>query len=72
LQTTSYPKDKLKQRLRDITHERGRINQALTDTSQELGLGAAILRDSIELVRDPHQLYSNASGNIRGQLNQTF
>lgn len=66
------PTDKLKQRLRDITLERSRINQSLTDTSQELALGTAILRDSIELVRHPRQLYSSAPPDVRSQLNQTF
>jgi site-specific DNA recombinase len=68
----SLPTSRLKQRLRDLALERERIQQSLQDTSSELAAGAAVLRDAIQLVRDPHQLYCNASDEARRPLNAAF
>lgn len=42
------------------------------NTQNELDIGAANLRASIELARDPRQLYQLAPESVRRQLNHTF
>jgi len=68
----SLPTSRLKQRLRDLALERERIHQSLANTSSELAAGAAVLRDAIQLVRDPYRLYCNASEEGRRALNAAF
>jgi site-specific DNA recombinase len=68
----SLPTGRLKARLRDLALERERIQQSLVSTSSELAAGAAVLRDAIQLVRDPYRLYCNASDEGRRALNAAF
>jgi site-specific DNA recombinase len=68
----SLPTSRLKQRLRDLALERERIHGSLANTSSELAAGAAVLRDAIQLVRDPYRLYCNATDEGRRALNAAF
>jgi hypothetical protein len=68
----SLPTSRLKQRLRDLALERDRIQHTLEDTTAELTAGAAVLRDAIQLARDPYQLYHQASDEARRVLNAAF
>ena len=68
----TLPRAKVKERLRGIQLERARIREAMTDTSQQLALGAQVLRAALDLVSDPERLYLNAPDEVRQRLNQTF
>ncbi len=68
----SLPQAKIRARLHAIQAERARIEAKLTNTSEQLTVGAAILSDALELAEDPHGLYRDALPNIRRHLNQTF
>jgi site-specific DNA recombinase len=68
----SLPRAKVKERLRAIQLERARIRESMQDTSQQLALGAQVLRAALDLVSDPERLYLSAPDDSRQRLNQTF
>ena len=63
---------KIQQRSNAIHLERARIQTQLSDTSEQLALGAQRLREALDLVADPARLYRRALDDTRRQLNQTF
>jgi DNA invertase Pin-like site-specific DNA recombinase len=63
---------KIQQRSNAIHLERARIQTQLSDTSEQLALGAQRLREALGLVADPTRLYRRAPDDTRRQLNQTF
>src|SRR5581483_2592595 len=63
---------KIRAKLREIQKERDRALAGLTNTSEELAVGAAVLRDALHLVEDPQRLYRNVADEVRRHLNQTF
>lgn len=68
----ALPQAKIRAKLREVQKERTRAQAGLTNTSEELSVGAAVLRDALHLVEDPQRLYRNVADDIRRHLNQTF
>ncbi|MEV6102311.1 hypothetical protein [Nocardia sp. NPDC051981] len=59
-------------KLIDIKTQRKRLEAGLTNTSEELTIGAGLLRHALDLVADPYVLYRDASTDVRRLLNETF
>ncbi|MFF0636893.1 hypothetical protein ACFYTS_30860 [Nocardia sp. NPDC004151] len=59
-------------KLIDIKTQRKRLEAGLTNTSEELTIGAGVLRHALDLVADPYVLYRDASTDVRRLLNETF
>jgi site-specific DNA recombinase len=68
----ALPQAKIRAKLYDIQKERERARTGLTNTSEELAVGAAVLRDALHLVEDPQRLYHYVANDVRRHLNQTF
>ncbi|MFE3228567.1 recombinase family protein [Nocardia sp. NPDC059228] len=68
----SMPQAKVRMKLIDIKTQRKRLEAGLTNTSEELTIGAGVLRHALDLVADPYVLYRDASTDIRRLLNETF
>ncbi len=66
------PRDKIRQKLNELKQERARIEAGLTNTNEQLSIGAQVLRDALHLVEDPQRLYSDAPNNVRRHLNSAF
>jgi len=58
--------------LHRIDTERKRIREGLEGTSEQLAVGAAVLRASLDLLRDPQEWYRHAPDLVRRALDQTF
>lgn len=65
-------RNKIHERTNALQQERIQIQATLGNTQNELDIGAANLRATIELARDPRQLYQLAPESVRRQLNHTF
>jgi site-specific DNA recombinase len=68
----ALPQAKIRAKLHEIQRERERARTGLTNTSEELAVGTAVLRDALHLVNDPQKLYRNVADDVRRHLNQTF
>ncbi len=68
----ALPQGKIRSRLHNIETERKRIREGLEGTSEQLAVGAAVLRSSLDLLRDPQELYRHAPDLVRRALDQTF
>ncbi|WP_433659364.1 recombinase family protein [Nocardia sp. CA-128927] len=66
------PQTKIKTRLRRIQAEREHTTAGLQTSSTELAAGANYLRNALELLTNPHTLYSTAPDTIRRLINQTL
>lgn len=68
----TLPQAKIRAKLHEIQKERDRARASLTNTSEELAVGARVLRDALHLVKNPQRLYRNVADDVRRHLNQTF
>ena len=68
----SLPQAKIRLKLHELQRDRERVRAGLTNTSEQLAVGAAVLRDALHLVEDPCRLYHDVPDNVRRHLNQTF
>lgn len=68
----ALPQSKIKERLRRIQNNRASIERRLNATGAELTVGVEVLMTSLDLLRDPRQLYEDGSDAVRRHLNQTF
>ncbi|WP_433603564.1 recombinase family protein [Nocardia sp. CA-135953] len=68
----SLPQGKIRAKLHQIHVDRTKAQAGLANTAEELEVGAVVLHDALELVRDPAEAYAHASTTDRRQLNQTF
>jgi hypothetical protein len=68
----SMPTAKIRAKLHELKLDRARLEAGLTNTSEELSLGAGVLRDMLDLLVDTQQLYTDANNGVRRHLNQTF
>ncbi|MGW5106256.1 hypothetical protein [Nocardia sp. NPDC004123] len=68
----SMPQAKVRMKLIDIKTQRKRLEAGLTNTSEELTIGAGVLRHALDLVADPYVLYRDAGTDVRRLLNETF
>jgi site-specific DNA recombinase len=68
----TLPQDKIKQRLAKLKQERVALQASLDGTSKYLGLGVSVLAAGLEMVRDPQELYRNATDAARAQLDRAF
>jgi site-specific DNA recombinase len=68
----ALPQAKIRAKLLEIQKERERARAGLTNTSEELAVGAGVLRDALHLVENPQQLYRDVADDVRRHLNQTF
>lgn len=68
----SLPQAKIRAKLHEIQRERDRTHAGLTNTAEELAVGATVLRDALHLVEEPQRLYRDVADDVRRHLNQTF
>lgn len=68
----TLPAAKIRAKLNEIKIDRARIEAGLTTTTEQLSLGAGVLRDALHLVADTHQLYLSGNSQVRRNLNDTF
>ena len=68
----TLPAAKVRARLLKIETDRKAAEQGLAETADQLATGAAILRQYLELLEDPQELYRCASDEARRLLNQAF
>ncbi len=68
----SLPQAKIRSKLHELHKDRQRIQAGLANTSEQLSVGAAVLRDALHLVENPQRLYANTDNKVRRSLNQTF
>ena len=68
----SLPKEKLRARLRKVQTDRDRLQSELTATTEQLALGAEVLKTYLELLADPQELYRRASDASRRVFNTAF
>ncbi len=68
----ALPQAKIRAKLRELQKDRERAQAGLTNTSEQLDIGASVLRDALHLVEDPFNLYRSVADNVRRHLNQTF
>jgi site-specific DNA recombinase len=68
----ALPRDKIRARLRKIQIERQSAQQGLSETTEQLALGAQILASYLDLLADPQALYTRAPDESRRTLNQAF
>lgn len=68
----TLPQARIRTKLHDIQLDRQRIEAGLTNTGEQLAVGAAVLRDALHLVNDPQTLYRNVDDKVRRHLNETF
>jgi site-specific DNA recombinase len=68
----TLPAAKIRAKLNEIKIDRARVEAGLTTTSDQLSLGAGVLRDALHLVADTHQLYLSGNSQVRRNLNDTF
>lgn len=66
------PQSKIRERLHKVEVERKRAREGLSGTSQQLAIGAAVLRVGLDLLRNPQDLYRHAPDSARRALDQTF
>ncbi len=68
----TLPGDKIRAKLRDLRLQKDRIKLGLADTSEQLAVGASVLRNSLHLLADPQRVYAEGGNTVRRLLNQTF
>ena len=68
----SMPQTRIRSRLNKLTLDRCSIEEKLGRTSDELEAGAKLLRTSIELCRNPQELYISAPDEARRLINETY
>ncbi len=68
----TLPQSKIRAKLHELHKERERVTLGLTNTSEQLSVGAGVLRDALRLTDDPQRLYRNSAHHARRLLNQTF
>lgn len=68
----TLPTAKIRAKLNEIKIDRARVEAGLATTSEELSLGAGVLRDALYLVANPHSLYRDGNSQVRRNLNDTF
>ncbi|MET9216236.1 MULTISPECIES: hypothetical protein [unclassified Nocardia] len=68
----TLPQAKIRARLHELRIERERAEASLGSVSDQLAVGAAVLKDALHLLEDPQTLYRLAPDNVRRHLNQAF
>lgn len=68
----TMPQAQIKTKIQNLKLDRSRIEGGLVNTSEELAVGAGVLRNALHLLADPHRRYRDVSDTVRRHLNQTF
>ncbi|MFI6169043.1 recombinase family protein [Nocardia sp. NPDC051052] len=68
----TMPQAKIRARLLQIQSKRAQLEAGLANSSEQLAVGAGVLRDALHLVADPYALYRDSIDAVRRHLNQTF
>ncbi len=68
----SMPQAKVRMKLIELKSQRKRLEAGLTNTTEELTIGATVLRHALDLVADPYSLYRDSNAEVRRHLNETF
>lgn len=68
----TLPQAKVRAKLHEVQRDRERLQAGLTNTGEQLAVGATVLRDALYLVEDPQTLYRDANDKARRHLNETF
>ena len=66
------PRDKIRSKLHELKVERVRVEAGLATSDEHLQIGAAVLHESLDLVRSPKSMYDNGADSVRRLLNDTF
>jgi site-specific DNA recombinase len=68
----TMPQDKIKQKLRDIGHDRQRLTRRLDETTENLSQAARLVELCLTLLEDPEELYPRCDDDQRRLLNQAL
>ncbi len=68
----AMPKEKIRTRLRKIRIARASVEEQLAATTAELTVGVEVLKQALELITNPKQLYETSTDDVRRHLNQAF
>lgn len=68
----TMPQAQIKAKIQTLKLDRSRIEAGLVNTTEELAVGAGVLRDALHLLADPKRLYRDVSDTVRRHLNDTF
>ena len=68
----TLPQAKIRAKLHEVQRDRERVQAGLASTSEQLAVGATVLRDALHLVEDPQSLYRQVENKVRRHLNDTF
>lgn len=68
----AMPQARIKTRLTEIVREREKLQAELSSTQLDLSTGAEFLTTCLDLLRNPYELYRNASDQVRRRLNQAI
>lgn len=66
------PADKVHLKLIELRGQRKRIEAGIANTTEQLTVGASVLRHALDLITDPYALYQGSSDEVRRRLNATF
>ena len=67
-----WPKDKLREKVQAIRHERKQIRSELDQAEQRLDTGRAIFHRALELLEDPKAMYRRGNETVKTILNKAF
>jgi site-specific DNA recombinase len=66
------PQQRIREKLNKLVVDRQRLTEGLERTSVELSMGEQLIRDGIELAREPAKLYAAAPDKARRAINEAF
>jgi site-specific DNA recombinase len=67
-----WPKDKLREKVQAIRHERKQIQAELDQAEQRLDTGRAIFHHALELLDNPQAMYQHGNEAVKTTLNKAF
>ncbi len=65
-----WPKDKLREKINGIRDERTKITRQLQTVTNQLETGRQVFLTALELLDDPHALYTSGNETVRSILNR--
>ncbi|WP_433657987.1 recombinase family protein [Nocardia sp. CA-128927] len=68
----TIPQPKIKTKLRELAHQRNRLTERLTTTTENLSDSARLIEAALELLENPQDLYRRCDDQQRRLLNQTI
>jgi hypothetical protein len=68
----TIPRDKVRERLRDIAAQREKLSERMEAVTEDLGDGVALIDECLKLLEHPQELYGRCTDEQRRTLNQAL